>query len=66
MQRMAGHDPDEQHRTATPLEGLLDLTFATCFGLVAAQFAQVLSDGQYGAALIGFSFPTTGFSVWSL
>jgi low temperature requirement protein LtrA len=56
MRRMAGHDPDEQHRTATPLEGLLDLTFATCFGLGAAQFAQVLSDGQYGAALIGFIF----------
>ena len=53
---MTGHDPDEQHRTATPLEGLLDLTFATCFGLAAAQFAQVLSDGQYGAALIGFGF----------
>ena len=56
MRRMAGHDPDEQHRTATPLEGLLDLTFATCFGLAAAQFALVLSGGQYAAALIGFSF----------
>jgi low temperature requirement protein LtrA len=53
---MTGHDPDEQHRTATPLEGLLDLTFATCFGLAAAQFALVLSGGQYAAALIGFSF----------
>jgi low temperature requirement protein LtrA len=56
MRRMAGHDPDEQHRTATPLEGLLDLTFATCFGLAAAQFALALSGGQYAAALIGFSF----------
>ena len=53
---MAGHDPDEQHRAATPLEGLLDLTFATSFGLAAAQFAHVLSDGQYAAALIGFGF----------
>lgn len=56
MRPMAGHDPDERHRTATPLEGLLDLTFATSFGLAAAQFARVLSDGQYAAALVGFAF----------
>ncbi|WP_198952672.1 MULTISPECIES: low temperature requirement protein A [unclassified Achromobacter] len=56
LRRMAGHDPHERHRTATPLEGLFDLTFATCFGLAAAQLAHALAQGHFGTALIGFGF----------
>ncbi|WP_233237937.1 low temperature requirement protein A [Bordetella sp. LUAb4] len=56
LRRMAGHDPQERHRTATPLEGLFDLTFATCFGLAAAQLAHALAQGHTGTALIGFGF----------
>jgi low temperature requirement protein LtrA len=53
---MSGRDPHEEHRVATPLEALFDLTFASCFGLAAAQFAHMLADAHYAAALIGFGF----------
>jgi low temperature requirement protein LtrA len=53
---MGGRDPHEPHRVATPLELLFDLTFATCFGLAASQFAPVLAEGRYAAAFIGFGF----------
>lgn len=53
---MSGRDPDEAHRVATPLETLFDLTFATCFSLAAAQFAAVLAEGRYAAAVLGFGF----------
>jgi low temperature requirement protein LtrA len=54
--RMVGRDPKEEHRAATSLEALFDLTFATCFGLAATQSAQELAAGRYRAALIGFGF----------
>ncbi len=56
IRRMAGRDPHESHRVATPLECLFDLTFATSFGLAAAQFAHVMAEGHCAAALIGFGF----------
>lgn len=56
MRPMIGRDPEESHRAATSLEALFDLTFATCFGLAAAQFAHALADGLYLAALTGFGF----------
>jgi low temperature requirement protein LtrA len=69
---MGGRDPCELHRVATPLELLFDLTFATCFGFAASQFAPVLAEGRYAAALIGFGFASAaicwawiGFSWFS-
>jgi len=56
LRRMAGRNPHEAHRVATPLELLFDLTFATSFSLAATQFANALSDGRVTAALVGFSF----------
>ncbi len=53
---MAGRDPDEPHRASTSLEALFDLTFATCFGLVAVQFSRALTGGHFAAALFGFGF----------
>src|ERR1700694_6006355 len=53
---MGGRDPHEEHRVATPLALLFDLTFATCFSFAASQFATELAQGQYAAALIGFGF----------
>jgi low temperature requirement protein LtrA len=53
---MSGRDPHEPHRAATPLEALFDLTFASCFGLAAAQFSHMLAEAHYAAALIGFGF----------
>lgn len=56
LRRMAGRDPHEAHRVATPLELLFDLTFATSFGLAASQFAHAMSEGHYGGGLFGFAF----------
>jgi low temperature requirement protein LtrA len=53
---MGGRDPHEEHRVATPLELLFDLTFATCFSFVASQFATELAEGRYAAAFLGFGF----------
>jgi low temperature requirement protein LtrA len=54
--RMAGRDPYERHRVATPLELLFDLTFATSFGLAASEAASVLAGGRVVAGLVGFGF----------
>src|SRR5713226_3672933 len=54
--RMRGRDPHETHRTATPLELLFDLTFATSFGLAASEVAAVLAEGHFIAGLVGFGF----------
>lgn len=56
IRRMTGRDPHEAHRVATPLELLFDLTFATSFGLAAAQTAHVLAAGHIGPAVVGFGF----------
>jgi low temperature requirement protein LtrA len=53
---MGGRDPHEEHRVATPLELLFDLTFATCFSFAASQFATELAQGRYVAAALGFGF----------
>ena len=56
--RMGGRDPDESHRTATPLELLFDLTFVVAFGIVADELAHFLAEDHIRAGLIGFSFGT--------
>jgi low temperature requirement protein LtrA len=53
---MSGRDPDEQHRVATPLELLYDLTFAVAFAVAGEQFAHLLAEGHFAAGLIGFGF----------
>ena len=56
LRRMAGRNPHEAHRVATPLELLFDLTFATSFSLAASRFADALAAGHFAAALLGFAF----------
>ncbi|MEZ5284974.1 MAG: low temperature requirement protein A [Vicinamibacterales bacterium] len=58
--RMGGRDRHESHRTATPLELLLDLTFVVAFGQAASQLAHALAEGHYQAALLGFAFASFG------
>jgi low temperature requirement protein LtrA len=58
VRRMAGRDPDEQHRVATPLELLFDLTFVIAFGIAANEFAHMLAENHVGAGLLGFSLAT--------
>ena len=54
--RMAGRNPHESHRVATPLELFFDLTFAISFALAASQFAHAFADGHFQGALLGFGF----------
>src|SRR5689334_1946891 len=60
--RMTGRDPDEEGRSATPLELLFDLTFVIAFGATAEQLAHVLAEGHVGAAVGGFCFATFAVS----
>ena len=57
---MSGRDPDEEHRSATPLELLYDLTFVVAFGVAAEQFAHLLAAGHLASGLIGFGFAVFG------
>ena len=56
LRSMSGRNPDDGHRTATPLELLYDLVFVISFGVAGSEFAHLLSEGHYRAGLIGFSF----------
>lgn len=53
---MTGRDPHEQHRGATPLELLFDLTFVVAFSLAGNEVAHLLAEGHVGSALLGFGF----------
>jgi low temperature requirement protein LtrA len=54
LRLMSGRDPNEQHRAATPLEPLYDLTFVVAFGVAAEQLAHLLAEGHFAAGLVGF------------
>ncbi|GAA1776077.1 low temperature requirement protein A [Agromyces lapidis] len=55
LRRMVGRDPNESHRSATPLELLFDLTFVVAFSQAGAQAAHLLELGHFGSALIAFT-----------
>lgn len=55
---MAGRDPHERHRVATPLELLFDLTFVIAFGVAASGFSHALAAGHVGVGFTGFIFAT--------
>jgi low temperature requirement protein LtrA len=56
--RMGGRDPHEDHRAATPLELLFDLTFVVAFGFAANELAHALAEGHVASGLVGFAFAT--------
>jgi low temperature requirement protein LtrA len=56
--RMSGRDPHEEHRSATPLELLYDLSFVVAFGIAADELAHFLADGQFLSGIFGFCFAT--------
>jgi low temperature requirement protein LtrA len=62
LRRMTGRDPHEEHRAATPLELLFDLTFVIAFGVSADQFAHLLVENHVGAGIAGFLFTTFAVS----
>jgi low temperature requirement protein LtrA len=53
--RLTGRDPHEDHRTATPLELLFDLTFVVAFGTAANELAHYLSEGHFRTGIVGFA-----------
>ena len=53
---MGGRDPHEEHRAATPLELLFDLTFVIGFGVAADELAHAIADHHATDGLIGFGF----------
>jgi len=58
---MGGRDPDERHRTATPLELLFDLTIVVAFSTAADELAHFIADGHAWQGIAGFTF--AAFSV---
>jgi low temperature requirement protein LtrA len=53
--RMGGRDLHEEHRAATPLELLFDLTFVVAFAQAASQFAHAVAEDHISSGLLGFS-----------
>lgn len=60
--RMGGRDPEEPHRTATPLELLFDLTFVIAFGMAANELAHFEAESHLVAGVTGFVFATFAVS----
>jgi low temperature requirement protein LtrA len=60
--RMTGRDPEERHRSSTPLELLFDLTFVVAFSQISSQAAHYLEEGDVATALAGFAFTTFAVS----
>ena len=54
--RLAGRDPGERHRAATPLELLFDLTFVVAFGVASDELAHYLAQGVVWPAVGAFAF----------
>jgi low temperature requirement protein LtrA len=61
---MQGRDPHEEHRTATPLELLYDLTFVVAFGIAADELAHYLVEDHIRAGLLGF-FLASFSIIWA-
>ncbi len=53
---MTGRDPDEPHRSATPLELLFDLTLVAAFAQAGDQAAHLMAEGHFASAAIAFGF----------
>ena len=53
---MRGRDPHEEHRAATPLELLFDLTFVIAFGVAADELAHALAHDHVVDGILGFAF----------
>jgi low temperature requirement protein LtrA len=58
--RLTGRDPEEDHRSATPLELLFDLTFVVAFGIAANELAHYLAEGDLRTGILGFAFAAFG------
>jgi low temperature requirement protein LtrA len=60
--RLTGRDPDEDHRSATPLELLYDLTFVVAFGIAANELAHYVAEDHIRTGIVGFVFASFAVS----
>jgi low temperature requirement protein LtrA len=60
--RFSGRDPDEEHRVATPLELLYDLTIVVAFGTAANEMAHFVAEDHIAAGIGGFAFASFAVS----
>jgi low temperature requirement protein LtrA len=54
--RLTGRDPNEPHRTATPLELLYDLVFVVAFGQAANELAHYVAEDHVWTGVLGYAF----------
>ncbi len=64
LRRMTGRDPEERHRSASPLELLFDLTFVVAFGVAANEAAHFAAEGHWAVAIWGFLFAMMAI-IWA-
>jgi low temperature requirement protein LtrA len=60
--RFSGRDPDEDHRAATPLELLYDLTIVVAFGTAADELAHYVGESHIGPGVAAFAFASFAVS----
>lgn len=56
LRRMAGRNPREEHRAATPLELLFDLTLVVAFAQAGSETAHLIAEGHVSSAILAFAF----------
>ncbi|KQY44364.1 low temperature requirement protein A [Cellulomonas sp. Root137] len=64
LARMTGRDPGADHRAASPLELLFDLTFVVAFGQAANELSHLVADGHAAPGILGFVF-AIGATCWA-
>jgi low temperature requirement protein LtrA len=59
---MSGRDPDEEHRTATPLELFFDLAFVVAVASAASELHHAIAEAHVAAGAVGFA--VVFFAIW--
>lgn len=60
--RMTSRDPDESHRSATPLELFFDLCFVVAVAQAGARLVHAVAEGDPGHGITGYLF--VFFAIW--
>jgi low temperature requirement protein LtrA len=62
LTKMTSRDPDEGHRSSTPLELFFDLTFVVAVAQASSTMHHQLVDGHASDALV--AYPLVFFAIW--
>lgn len=60
LTRVAARNPDEPHRTATPLELLYDLALVVAFGVAGSELAHAIAADHIWPGIAAFAFTMFG------